>query len=166
MWPQVQERPRRNNHQRPSGNIRARDDLRHRNLAILLAAAALLSPLSFACGGDTGTVTAGGMPTNTTGAGSGTAASQDRAAQLAAQTQLRNAQTDQESYYTVNRRYAATSGELRTVDPHLNTRVQVTNGSSDGYEMSIIADDSAHSVFIIRKAGGETEQVDGKGNPW
>jgi len=92
-------------------------------------------------------------------------APQDRAALLAAESQLRNAQMAQEAYYAENERYARTTSELKTMDTRLNPKVEVTSGGG-GYEMQITAGDSAQTVYIIRKTGSRIERVDEDGNSW
>lgn len=91
---------------------------------------------------------------------------QDRAARLAAQSQLRNAQMAQEAYYAENNEYASTTAELKTMDSRLSARVEVTGGSANGYEMKITASDNDQTVYIIRQTENRIERLDGEGNPW
>lgn len=113
------------------------------------------------CGGDESTNT-----TEPTVATSTTSTTQDRAARLAAQSQLRNAQMSQEQYYVENERYAATTAELKSIDDRLHQKVEVMSGNTTGYEMKITANDSSQTVYIIRKTESRIERVDGEGNPW
>jgi Tfp pilus assembly protein PilE len=123
----------------------------------------LLPLLASSCGDDSST-NAGTTQAATSQSSSDSA--QDRAARLAAQTQLRNAQFDQEAYYTSNESYAATTTELKTENPRLNSKVEVVSGDTYGYEIRIEADDAAHTIFIIRKSGSRTEHIDGNGDSW
>ncbi|MDO8735725.1 MAG: hypothetical protein Q7K29_01390 [Thermoleophilia bacterium] len=91
---------------------------------------------------------------------------QDRAAVLAAQAQLRNAQMAQETYYVENERYAATTAELKTTDVHLNPKIELVSGTARTYEMKITANDNNSTVFILRRTENRIERVDGEGNPW
>ncbi|MFA5801896.1 MAG: hypothetical protein WC911_05395 [Thermoleophilia bacterium] len=138
--------------------------MRRTSIAMILTAAILAWPLLMesGCGGDaseTGSVsTASGNPN--------AVSPEDRAARLAAQNNLRNAQMAQESYYAENERYASSASELQTMDPRLNSKIQVINGSGSGFEMSIEASDSAKTVYIIRRSNSKVERVDGNGNSW
>ncbi len=94
------------------------------------------------------------------------ASTEDKAAELAAQIQLRNAQVAQETYYSKNQKYAPTIDALRKGNATLNLKVDVVNGDKTGYEMRVTANDSNSTVYIIRKHGSDIERVDGNGNPW
>lgn len=107
---------------------------------------------------DTGTSTASTTATSNT--------AQDRAARLATQSQLRNAQMAQDAYYAENNRYASTTTELKSMDARLNAKIEVMSGSAKGYEMKITANDSSQTVYIIRHTGSRIERVDGEGNSW
>lgn len=91
---------------------------------------------------------------------------QDRAARLAAQSQMRNAQMAQEAYFVDNNRYASTMAELKSIDAYLNKNVEVTGGNASSYEMRVTASDSTGTVYIIRQTENRIERVDGEGNPW
>ncbi|MHB9112783.1 MAG: type IV pilin protein [Thermoleophilia bacterium] len=125
---------------------------------ICLAALVLIS----GCGDSADTATS----TGTTSTTATTSNAQDRAARLAAESQLRNAQMAQEEYYVENERYAATTAELKSIDTRLNPKVEVISGSAKGYEMKITANDSSQTVLIIRQTGSRIERVDGEGNSW
>lgn len=108
-----------------------------------------------------------GTSTGSTSASTSTSnTSQDRAARLAAQSQLRNAQMAQEEYYVENERYAGTAAELKTIDEKLNPKLEVISGGARGYEMKITANDSSQTVYILRQTESRIERVDGEGNPW
>lgn len=126
--------------------------------AIIVFAMAL-APIS--CG-DTGDETA----TQDSAKKSVQESAQDRAARLAAQTQLRNAQTSQEVYYAENQRYASSASELKTVDDRLSPKVEVRSGGEEGFEISIVAADEQNTIYIIRKTSSRVEFVDGEGNSW
>lgn len=128
---------------------------------LLALCSAGVMPLS-GCGDSADTATGADATTATTK----TSAAQDRAARLAAQSQLRNAQMAQEEYYVENERYAATTVELKSIDERLNPKVEVISGSARGYEMKITASDSSETVYIIRQTESRIERVDGEGNPW
>ena len=138
--------------------------MRRTSIILFLTVAILVLPLLLVSGcslTSTDTDSAG------TSANSSNAVSpEDRAARIAAQTQLRNAQMTQEGYFAENGRYASTVADLRTVDQRLSAKVQIVNGSASGYEMSMEASDSQQTVFIIRKNGSKTEHVDENGNSW
>ena len=91
---------------------------------------------------------------------------QDRAAGLAAQSQLRNAQIAQESYFVEYNSYASTMDELESVDPYLSQKVEVISGDASSYEMQVTASDSNQTVYIIRQTENRIERTDGEGNPW
>ncbi|MBE0429520.1 MAG: hypothetical protein IBX61_06565 [Thermoleophilia bacterium] len=130
---------------------------------ITLAATIALALAALSCGGDdAGGEDANGAP----GSAAPAEAPEDRAARVAAQTQLRNAQSAQEAYFQANRTYAASSGELAAADPRLSRRVVVERGDETGYEMSIEASDSAGTTFILRKQGARVERIDGGGKSW
>ncbi|MFA6000506.1 MAG: type IV pilin protein [Thermoleophilia bacterium] len=138
--------------------------MRRTSIALFLTTAVLALPL----------LTVSGCNDESTDTGSaGTAVSisnevspQDRAARIAAQSQLRNAQMAEEGYFAQNGRYASTAADLRSVDQRLSAKIQVQSGSASGYEISIEASDSARSVFIIRKNGSRTEHIDENGDSW
>lgn len=91
---------------------------------------------------------------------------QDRAALLAAQSQLRNAQTAQNQYFAEHERYASSTNELKSIDARLNPNLEVNSGGANGYEMQITANDSRKTVLVLRQTGSRIERVDGEGNPW
>ncbi len=91
---------------------------------------------------------------------------QDRAAKLAAQSQLRNAQTAQEVFFVNHERYATSTAELRGEDPGVSVKVEVTKGTADGFEMQVKANDAGGTLFILRKNGTRIERVDGNGDSW
>ena len=126
-------------------------------VAVILAAA----PLGCSSGQEDQTQTA--QASGTTTAVDNT---RDRAARLAAQTQLRNAQTDEAMYFTENQTYAPTAVALKTADPRLSPKVKVVRGDAASFEISITADDSQGTVYIIRTTGPRTDRVDGSGNNW
>ncbi|MHB8858661.1 MAG: hypothetical protein ACYC6Z_04145 [Thermoleophilia bacterium] len=101
-----------------------------------------------------------------TGSASTKASAEDRAARLAAQIQLRNAQTAQESYYSQNQKYAPSIDALRKGNATVSLKVEIISGDQTGYEMRVTANDSDSTVYIIRKSGPDIERVDGNGNPW
>ncbi|MCL4474545.1 MAG: hypothetical protein M1455_11555 [Actinobacteria bacterium] len=101
-----------------------------------------------------------------TGSTSTKASAEDRAARLAAQIQLRNAQTAQESYYSQNQKYAPSIDALRKGNATVSLKVGIISGDQTGYEMRVTANDSDSTVYIIRKSGPDIERVDGNGNPW
>ncbi|MHB1390443.1 MAG: hypothetical protein ACYCXF_04295 [Thermoleophilia bacterium] len=117
---------------------------------------------SLACGADA-TVT---QPPTATAAANPKDSAQDRAAILAAQTQLRTAQADQETYYSKNGIYAASAAELKSMDARLSAKVEVKSGSATGYEMSVTAGDSAGTKYIMRRTSSGIERLDGDGNSW
>ena len=94
------------------------------------------------------------------------ASAEDKAAKLAAQVQLRNAQMAQESYYSQHQNYAPTIDVLKAANPALNVKVEVVSGDATSFEMRVTANDSAHTVYIIRKNGSDIARVDGNDNPW
>ncbi|MHB8792037.1 MAG: hypothetical protein ACYC6O_01675 [Thermoleophilia bacterium] len=116
----------------------------------------------YGCGGEESTDTGASTVATT----STTNTAQDRAARLAAESQLRNAQMAQEEYFVENERYAATTAELKSIDDRLHPKVEVVSGSSRGYEIKITASDSSRTVYIIRQTENRIERVDGEGNPW
>ncbi|MFA5810314.1 MAG: hypothetical protein WC935_08295 [Thermoleophilia bacterium] len=138
--------------------------MRKEILSTLLMVAILMTPaiMQSSCGDDTG----GAGSTGTASESSKAVSAEDRAARIAAQTQLRNAQMSQEGYFAENGRYASTAADLRTVDQRLNAKLQVVSGSSSDYEMSIEASDSAKTVYIIRRSGSKVVHVDENGNSW
>jgi len=107
-----------------------------------------------------------GMSTSTASTTATSNTAQNRAARLAAESQLRNAQMAQDAYYAENNRYASTTAELKSMDARLNAKIEVMSGSTKGYEMKITANDSSQTVYIIRHTGSRIERVDGEGNPW
>ncbi|MHB0867761.1 MAG: hypothetical protein ACYC6B_09805 [Thermoleophilia bacterium] len=134
-----------------------------RHFIVLTVAAALAMALSsFACGNDDAVTQ---QPTATT-TSNRQESSQDRAARLAAQTQLRNAQTDQELYYSEKDAYAGSASELKSVDARLSGKVVVDSGSATGYEMSVTASDAAGTKYILRRTSSGVERLDGEGNSW
>lgn len=134
-----------------------------RHYMVLAVAAALAMALpAFSCGEDE---TATQQP-GAAAASDLKDSAQDRAAKLAAQTQLRNAQTDQEMYFTENERYAASASELKSVDDRLSGKVVVQSGTATGYEMSVTANDSAGTKYVIRRTSSGIERLDGDGNNW
>ena len=101
-----------------------------------------------------------------TGSAGTKASAEDQAARLAAQIQLRNAQTAQESYYSQNQKYAPSIDALRKGNATVSLKVGIISGDQTGYEMRVTANDSDSTVYIIRKSGPDIERVDGNGNPW
>ncbi len=91
---------------------------------------------------------------------------QGQAAELAAQTQLRNVQTDENEYFSTHQAYAPSAAALRELDPHINPKVNIVKGGADNFEINIEADDSQKTVYIIRKTGDLIERVDSNGHPW
>jgi uncharacterized membrane protein YdfJ with MMPL/SSD domain len=129
--------------------------------AALIAASIILITLPLtlaACGGSSDTTTSPETVTANT--------AQDRAARLAAESQLRNAQMAQEQYFAENERYASTTSELSSIDQSSGSRVEVVRGDARGYEIQITANDSGKTVLIVRKTGTRIERVDGNGDPW
>lgn len=90
----------------------------------------------------------------------------DRAALLAAQTLLLNAQSAQEAYFAANGTYAATAEQLNSPDRRLRTEVKFISGDAKGYEMQVQANDAGGTILIIRKSGVRVERVDGGGERW
>ena len=133
--------------------------------ATLIAASILFItlPLMLAACGGSGDTTAS---TETVAANTAGNAPQDRAARLAAESQLRNAQMAQEQYFAENERYASTTSELSSIDQSSGSRVEVVRGDARGYEIQITANDSGKTVLIVRKTGTRIERVDGNGDPW
>ncbi|MEW6019566.1 MAG: hypothetical protein AB1760_16015 [Pseudomonadota bacterium] len=130
----------------------------------LCAAALTTAPiLTAGCGIGTSETSSG---TSADGSGSRTASEDDRAARLAAQSQLRNAQTAQEAYYAENEVYAANPAQLSSIEARLSPKLKITRGDMSGYEMSIAASDSAGTVYIVRRTSSGVERVDGEGNSW
>ncbi len=129
--------------------------------ALALLTAVMLLAISGCGGSSTATDTTAGPA-----AVAGGTTPQDQAAHLAAQAQLRNAQTAQESYYAENERYAVSLDELKSASPGMTVRVEVTRGDKTGYEMRVTSNDSTHTVFILRKNGSRIERVDSNGNNW
>lgn len=129
--------------------------------AIIVAVLMILSSWAGMGCGDVSSIS----PSTETTANAGNSP-QDRAARLAAQSQMRNAQMAQEAYFVDNNRYASTMAELRSMDAYLNQKVEVTGGNTSGYEMRITASDSTGTVYIIRQTENRIERVDGEGNPW
>jgi len=72
----------------------------------------------------------------------------------------------QEQYYVENERYAKTAAELKSIDSHLNPKIEITSGSAHTYEMKLTASDSQNTIFILRQTGNRVERVDGEGDPW
>lgn len=127
---------------------------------LILVAGLTASLLPMACGSSSETTTAGSGTTNSN------SSSQDRAARLAAQTQLRNAQMAQEVYFVDNEKYASSTSVLKNSDANVSSKVEVTRGDRNGYEMQVRANDSAQTVFILRKNGSSIERVDENGDSW
>lgn len=117
-----------------------------------------------ACGGSDGTETTISQEADAENTAGNTP--QDRAARLAAESQLRNAQIAQEQYFAENERYASTTSELASIGQSSSSRVKVVSGDAQGYEMQVTANDSVKTVLIIRKTGTRIERVDGNGDPW
>lgn len=126
---------------------------------ILCLAAVLAFP---GCGDTTDTSTS----TGTASAPATATTPQDHAAQLAAQSQLRNAQMAQEAFFAEKERYASTTAELKGMDAHLNPKIELISGTASTFEMKITANDTSHTVYIIRRTASRIERVDGEGNPW
>jgi Tfp pilus assembly protein PilE len=127
--------------------------------AVLLSAAAVMLT---SCGDestDTGTA-------SSSAADSRVANAEDRAARIAAQSSLRNAQMNQEAYFAENGKYASSFSTLKTIDDRLNMKIKVIKGDSNGYEMSIEAADSDNTVYIVRRTGSRVEHVDENDNSW
>lgn len=127
---------------------------------VLAIAAALVMALPALSCGEAETVT------QQPAANEASDSAQDRAAKLAAQTQLRNALTDQEMYYTENERYAASASQLKSVDDKLSGKVVVESGTATSYEMSVTANDSAGTKYIVRRTSAGVQRLDGDGNSW
>jgi len=108
----------------------------------------------------------GSTTTNTATSEAASVGPQDQAARLAAQSQLRNAQTAQEAYYADNERYASSTNALKSVAQGLSSKVEVTRGDTTGYEMQVTASDSARTIYIVRKSGSGIDRIDGNGDPW
>ncbi len=130
--------------------------------ALAMTAVAVAAFLPAGCG------SSGGQQTQTTtpAAATSTFGTDDAAAQLAAQTLLRNAQMGEESYFTAHGAYPATAAQLKSADPRLSPRVSVISGNAGGYQISATASDSRGTVYTIRKSGGRVTYFDNNGNPW
>ena len=116
-----------------------------------------------ACGG--GSQNAQTTASTITGAAS-TITAPDRAARLAAQTQIEQARVDEEAYFRAHQAYAVSAAALKGADPRLSPKIEVIRGDSGGYEIRVRAADAAGTVYIIRKSGDLTERVDSSGNSW
>lgn len=136
---------------------------RNKSLHILIAALALAFVLLLlaGCGDDSGSGSDSGNPLEER-----TLSAEDKAARLAAQTQLRNAQMSMETYYVENGTYPSSASQLKEVDPRMSANVKVVSGSGSGYEISLEANDSDRTVYIVRKTGSRTEHIDEEGNAW
>lgn len=131
----------------------------------IFLAALFLGVAEFSCGDDGGN-----------GSGDGTAAVggaaktvntvADQAARLAAETQLRNAQSAQASFFLRNQRYAASNVELRSSGVPVSPKVQVASADEKGYEMSVEVNDQARTKLTVRKTETRTERTDSEGNSW
>ncbi len=128
---------------------------------ISLAIAVLLMVVPLACGGGQAPAAQG----KTAGAETISKA-RKQAAELAAQTQLRNAETGEEEYFGRHQAFAPSAAALRAEFPHLSPRLKVVKGSATGFEISIQADDPSKTAYIIRKTGDLIERVDSNGQPW
>lgn len=91
---------------------------------------------------------------------------QDKAARLAARSQLEAARAAQESYFSQHQEYAGSFEELKEESPRLNNAIEVAYGNEEGFEISITASDSARTVYLLRKSGSGIERRDGSGNSW
>lgn len=124
-------------------------------LALLLAAPVL------SCGSD------GGDTAATSGSATKTVASQaEQAARLAAQTQLKSAQSAQDTYFSLHQTYAATAEQLRGAGVPLSPRVKVVSGDSKGYEMSVEVNNQEHTTLSVKKTESRIEHTDSDGNSW
>ncbi len=98
--------------------------------------------------------------------GATTTGADERAALLAAQTVLENAEALQEEYYRMHGSYAASVAELKTVNPRINPMLEITGGDTSGYEMRATAADSGHTVLILRKHDGRVERLVAGDGSW
>ncbi len=128
--------------------------------ALAMAAVAVAAVLPAGCGSGQQTQTV------TPAAATSTFGTDDAAAQLAAQTLLRNTQAGEESYFAAHGAYPATAAQLRSADPRLSPQVSVISGDAGGYQISVTASDSGRTIYTIRKSGGRVTYVDNNGNPW
>lgn len=128
---------------------------------IWLIPALLLAAPAFSCGDDSGNVTAA---TSTTAKKVNTVA--DQAARLAAETQLRSAQSAQDTYFLRHQTYAATAEQLRSAGVPLSPKVTVISGDGTGYEMSVAVNDQDGTTLTIRKTDTGVDRTDSRGNSW
>lgn len=90
----------------------------------------------------------------------------DQAARLAAQTQLRSAQTAQESYFASHQTYAGTVEQLRGAGTPVSPKLKIISGDGKGYEMSVEINNEAHTTLSVKKTDTRTERTDSDGNTW
>ncbi len=135
-----------------------------RPIAIIAIALALFIPIFMSSCGDNTEVTASSVSEVATT--HHTTANDDKMALLAAETILRNAERAQEKYYRKYGLYASSVEKLKNINPKISSRLIVVSGNEDGYEMQVIASDSAHTTLILRKDGTRIERVDSNGEHW
>ena len=135
-----------------------------RTVAIITIALALFIPISMSsCGDNAGETSSSVSEVSTV---QHTTANDDKMALLAAETILRNAERAQEKYYRQYGVYASSVEKLRNINAKISTRLIVVSGNEGGYEMQVIASDSAHTALILRKDGTRIERVDSNGEHW
>lgn len=138
-----------------SSRVRARLHLIWLIPALLLAAPAL------SCGDDSDNGTTAASPTakkiNTVA---------EQAARLAAETQLRSAQSAQDTYFLRHQTYAATAEQLRSAGVPLSPKVTVVSGDGKGYEISVVVNDGDGTKLTVRKTDTGVDRTDSRGNSW